>query len=133
MLCQEGADVDCRAEPSGIPLLAYTVMSADYNLCATTNTLIALLAMGANPTNIPRDMWCDYTTSAKNDNSKDWQKILVRDGVQQSFGGHSPRHSISCNDTSCGKLIILSGQRRERCKLRKLIKQRHSSSFRIES
>ena len=73
MLCEKGADVDCRAEPSGIPLLAYTIMSADYHLHDTTNTLIALLAMGANPSNIPRDMWYDYTTSAKNDNPKDWQ------------------------------------------------------------
>ena len=73
MLCQRGADVDGRAEPSGIPLLAYTIMSAEYNLSDTTNTLVALLAMGANPSDIPRDMWCDYVTSAKTGNPKDWQ------------------------------------------------------------
>lgn len=28
MLCERGADVDGRAEPSGLPLLAYTILSS---------------------------------------------------------------------------------------------------------
>ena len=72
MLCQRGADVDRRLEPSGIPLLAYTTISSEYSLSDTTDTLVALLAMGANPRDIPRDMWCDYATSVKNENPKDW-------------------------------------------------------------
>ena len=67
MLCQRGANADGRAEPSGIPLLVYTIMSAEYNLSDTTDTLVALLAMGAHPSDVPRDMWCNYVTSPKID------------------------------------------------------------------
>ena len=73
ILCQRGADMDCRLEPSGIPLLAYTIMGSEYSLSDTTDSLVALLAVGANPRYIPRDMWCDYVTSVKNDGPKDWQ------------------------------------------------------------
>ena len=72
MLCQKGADMDRRLEPSGIPLLAYTIISSEYSLSDTTDTLVALLAMGASPRDIPRDMWCDYVTSVKNEKPKDW-------------------------------------------------------------
>ena len=72
MLCQRGADIDRTLKPSGIPLLAYTIMSSEYSLSDTTDTLAALLAMGANPRDIPRDMWCDYVTSVKNENPKGW-------------------------------------------------------------
>ena len=72
MLCQKGADIDRRLEPSRIPLLAYTIVSSEYSLSDTTDTLVGLLAMGANPRDIPRDMWCDYVTSVKNENPKDW-------------------------------------------------------------
>lgn len=90
MLCQRGADPDGRAEPSGLPLLAYTIMSAEYNLSDTTDTVIALLAMGAIPTGIPRDMWCDYVASPKNANSSEpqgidgnveWCKTEIRDAL----------------------------------------------------
>lgn len=73
MLCKRGATADFRAEPSGIPLLAYTIMSAEYSLSDTTDTLVALLAMGANPSDVPRDLWCDYVTSPKNDSRNDSQ------------------------------------------------------------
>ena len=73
MLCQRGATADGRAQPSGIPLLAYTIMSAEYNLSDMTDTLVALLAMGANPEDVPRHMWCDYVTSPKNDSPIDSQ------------------------------------------------------------
>ena len=65
--------MDCRLELSGIPLLAYTIMGSEYSLSDTTDSLVALLAVGANPRYIPRDMWCDYVTSVKNDSPKDWQ------------------------------------------------------------
>ena len=72
MLCQKGAGVDRRPEPSGIPLLAYTIISSEYSLSDTTDTLVALLSMGANPRDIPRDMWYDYVTSVKSETPKDW-------------------------------------------------------------
>lgn len=73
MLCQRGATAEGRVQPSGISLLAYTIMSAEYNLSDTTDTVVALLAMGANPKDVPRDMWCDYVTSPKNDSPNDSQ------------------------------------------------------------
>ena len=73
MLCQRGANADCRAEPSGIPLLVYTIISAEYSLSDTTDTLVTLLAMGANPSHVPRDMWCDFVTKPKTSFTKDSQ------------------------------------------------------------
>lgn len=43
-----------------VPLLAYAVFSAEYDLLDTNQTVITLLAMGANPTDVPKDMWEDY-------------------------------------------------------------------------
>ena len=40
-----------------LPLLAYTVLSAEYLLSDTTDTVISLLALGAKPTDIPQDLW----------------------------------------------------------------------------
>ena len=40
-----------------LPLLAYTVLSAEYSLTDTTDTVITLLALGAKPTDIPQDLW----------------------------------------------------------------------------
>ena len=56
-----------------MPLLAYTIMSAEYNLSDTTDTLVALLALGANPSDIPRDMWCEYAATPKKDRLDDSQ------------------------------------------------------------
>lgn len=90
MLCQRGATVDGRAQPSGIPLLAYTIMCAEYNLSDTTDTLVALLAMGANPNDIPWDMWWNYAKSPKNDGPNDphtvdiitpWCTLEIRDAL----------------------------------------------------
>lgn len=44
----------------GLPLLPYTILSAEYQLSDTTETVIALLAMGASPYEVPKDMWQDY-------------------------------------------------------------------------
>ena len=65
MLCRAGAKPSQNIGPYGssifqIPLLPYTIMSADYQLVDTTETVIALLAMGANPYQVPKDMWQDY-------------------------------------------------------------------------
>lgn len=71
MLCERGALVNDRAEISGLPLLAYTIMSAEYEFSDTTDTLVALLEMGADPNDIPRDMWCDYVASPQSDRPED--------------------------------------------------------------
>ena len=65
LLCASGAQPSQTMRPLGLPfaklpLLAYAVISAEYNLVDTTDTFIALLAMGAEPADIPRDMWQEY-------------------------------------------------------------------------
>ena len=57
LLCKAGASVGLRATPSGLPALAYAVLSAEYSLVDTTDVLITLLAIGADPKDIPEDMW----------------------------------------------------------------------------
>ena len=57
LLCKAGASVEQSATPSGLPPLAYAVLSAEYNLVDTTDVLITLLAVGADPKDIPEDMW----------------------------------------------------------------------------
>lgn len=59
-LCRLGANPDTRADPSGLPLLAYTIFSAEYEILDTTPTLRALLAAGADPHDVPEDLWQDY-------------------------------------------------------------------------
>ena len=65
MLCEAGADPSQRYRPldpaiAPIPLLAYTVMRAEYDMSDTTDSLVALVAKGGDPKNVPKDMWHDY-------------------------------------------------------------------------
>lgn len=57
VLHRAGADLNQCAQPSGLPLIAYAVLSAEYELSDTTDTVISLLTLGAKPTDIPKDMW----------------------------------------------------------------------------
>ena len=59
ILNRAGASLDRRTQPTMLPLLACTVLSAEYELSDTTDTLITLLALGAKPTDIPRDLWAN--------------------------------------------------------------------------
>lgn len=56
VLCKAGADPNQKSLPKGFPPLAYAVLSAEYDLSDTTDTLIALLAEGADPVQLPSDM-----------------------------------------------------------------------------
>lgn len=60
LLCRAGADPGQPTEPSKLPVLAYCIISAEYELSDTTDSLFALLAMGADPYDLQRDLWCDY-------------------------------------------------------------------------
>lgn len=76
LLCNAGANPCDRAVPSFLPVLAYCVLSAEYQVTDTTDALIALLAAGAPSTDVPSDMWENYveapkTTEAINDKPKD--------------------------------------------------------------
>ena len=64
-LCDAGAQPSQRMRPLGLaiirpPVLGYAIFSAEYNLVDTTNTVIALLAKGADPADVPKDMWEEY-------------------------------------------------------------------------
>ncbi|KAL8753971.1 MAG: hypothetical protein Q9199_004665 [Rusavskia elegans] len=60
LLCGAGANPAQQALPTRLPVLAYCIISAEYQLSDTTGVLFTLLAMGANPYDLPQDMWCDY-------------------------------------------------------------------------
>ncbi|KAL8939478.1 MAG: hypothetical protein Q9216_003330 [Gyalolechia sp. 2 TL-2023] len=46
VLCRAGADPSQRAEPSGLPVLAYCILGAEYELCDTSDSLFTLQANG---------------------------------------------------------------------------------------
>jgi len=73
LLCKAGADPYLHnfsyPETWGVPVLAYTILSAEYALSDTTDTVLALLAMGANPKDVPKDMWEDYIKAPRQDGS----------------------------------------------------------------
>ena len=65
MLCKAGADPSQRYRPldlatAPIPLLAYTVMRAEYDMSDTTDSIVTLIAKGADPKDVPKDMWHEY-------------------------------------------------------------------------
>ena len=70
VLCKAGAVLGDRSELIGLPLLAYTVLSAEYDLTDTTDTFIALLAEGAWPEQLPIDMWEAPLNSPRADTPK---------------------------------------------------------------
>ena len=81
ILCKAGAEPGLRMKPLALgpvlPLLPYAVLSAEYCLSDTTDTVVTLLAMGASPSDIPRDMWQEPLDAPKKD--KPWQS--GRDGI----------------------------------------------------
>ena len=65
MLCNAGADPSQKYLPLGlpaapIPVLAYAVMRAEYDMSDTTDCIVALIAKGADPKDVPKDMWQEY-------------------------------------------------------------------------
>lgn len=65
MLCEAGRDASQKYRPSDlatapIPLLAYTVTRAENDMSDTTDSLVALIAKGADFKDVPKDMWHDY-------------------------------------------------------------------------
>lgn len=60
LLCRAGADPSQTTERPKLPLLAYCILSAEYELSDTNDCLSAILAMGTSPYCLPQDMWCDY-------------------------------------------------------------------------
>lgn len=78
----------------GVPLLPYTILSAEYELSDTTETVIALLAMGASPHEVPKDMWQDYLQAPTKDKPKQlgafdmhetWCTTEIREALCKTF------------------------------------------------
>lgn len=75
MLCRAGADPSQKYDPLGmpaatIPLLAYAVMRAECDLSDTTDLIVALVAKGADPNDVPRDMWQKYLKAPVKDTAE---------------------------------------------------------------
>ncbi|KAI4196158.1 MAG: hypothetical protein LQ350_006742 [Teloschistes chrysophthalmus] len=54
------ADPEQTTQRPSLPLLAYCVISAEYEVTDSNDCLSALLAMGTSPYDIPQDMWYEY-------------------------------------------------------------------------
>ena len=65
ILCQAGTLIKQYCWPSLLPALAYTSLLAEETLEDTTDTIVALLANGANPHDLPADMWENYLAAPK--------------------------------------------------------------------
>ena len=99
MLCQAGAKPTQSISLDGsglfgLPLLPYTILSAEHKLADTTDTVIALLAMGASPHDVPNDMWQDYIKAPTKDKPKHvgafdvretWCTTEIREALCKSF------------------------------------------------
>ena len=76
ILCHAGAKPShsislCGPTIVTLPLLSHAVLSAENTLADTTETVIALLALGASPYDVPNDMWQDYLKAPTKDRSKE--------------------------------------------------------------
>ena len=99
ILCYAGAKPSQSISPNGsavlgLPLLPYTILSAEYKLTDTTKTVVALLAMGASPYDVPKDMWRDYIKAPTKDKPKElgafdmhetWCTSEIREALCKTF------------------------------------------------
>ena len=97
ILCHAGAKPSQRISLDGsaifsLPLLPYTILSAEYKLVDTTETVVALLAMGANPHDVPKDMWQDYLKAPTKDKllrvfdmNQTWCTTEIREALCRTF------------------------------------------------
>lgn len=65
LLAKYGLDPNIAAFEDQIPLLAYAIMSAWFNLQNGTEVVRALLTVGAKAEAIPADMWMNYMKPAR--------------------------------------------------------------------
>ena len=84
MLCEAGADPSQKYRPSDlgtapIPLLAYTVLRAENDMSDTTDLLVAFVAKGADPKDVPKDMWHDYLKAPLKDKADPIDAVSASD------------------------------------------------------
>ena len=87
LLCRAGASPHMPAKPSLVPVLAYCVISAEYKVADTTDTLVALLAAGADADDIPRDMWQNYIDAPKATSLEEheWCTAEIRQALRRNL------------------------------------------------
>ena len=76
ILCKAGADPSLRWRPRGLfvpslPVLSSAVLSAEYDLSDITDMIIALLAMGKDPKDVPKDTRQEYIKAPVKDRTED--------------------------------------------------------------
>ena len=84
ILCHAGANpaqsiIPYDSTTFGLPLLPYTILSAEYKLVDTTETVVALLAVGASPYDVPKDMWQDYLNAPTKDKPRELEAIDIHE------------------------------------------------------
>ena len=102
ILCHAGAKPDQSIGSYGsselrLPLVPYTILSAEHNLWDTTETVIALLAMGASPYDVPKDMWQDYLKAPTKDKPRQFE----------AFGVHKPWCTTEIREALCKTFNLL--------------------------
>lgn len=72
LLCRAGASPNDKIMPCQIPVLAYAIFRSEYGIriTDTTDVVIQLLVMGADPNHIPEDMWQDPLQAPQREKAK---------------------------------------------------------------
>ena len=91
LLCRAGASPNDKIKPCQIPVLAYAIFQSEYGLQDTTDVVIQLLVMGADPNRIPEDMWQDPLQAPQREQAKPnpdiskWCTGEVREALARTF------------------------------------------------
>lgn len=85
LLCKAGANPSDKAFPSCLPVLAYCIISAEYDLSDTTETMVALLAAGASTSVILVDMWEKFIEVPKASSPKEGRQNSPSNGATLNF------------------------------------------------
>ena len=91
LLCSFGACPNDTIKPYEIPVLAYAVINSEYGLTDTTDVVIQLLMMGADPHQIPLDMWQDPLKAPRRDvprskaSTSEWCTAEVREALARTL------------------------------------------------
>ncbi|MDI1486034.1 MAG: hypothetical protein OHK93_004223 [Ramalina farinacea] len=91
LLCSFGACPNDTIKPCEIPVLAYAVINSEYGFTDTTDVLIQLLMMGADPHQIPLDMWQDPLKAPRRDvprnkaSTSEWCTAEVREALARTL------------------------------------------------
>jgi hypothetical protein len=85
-LLKAGANVGARSSRWQMPVLAYAVLLYDVDKRDTTEVFKLLLALGANPNQIPQDMWLSFVDAPKSKvtsttNRQEWCEAEIRNNI----------------------------------------------------